>query len=326
MMTTMMTTMKGAVMMKSPTVRARAPRATAAAAAATTTTAAPVTPRPFAATRGGARRGAVCVPRSTAGDALPPPAVFDAACAASEKKSAQAPATTLTLSFTAGALIGLGAMLMTAVGGSSPALASANPGLSAFLKGAIGLPAGLTMVILTGAELFTGNVFVMTSGLLKGAVDASALARSWALSYVGNFAGSVFMAWLAYTALTAAAPATTAAAIGIATAKASLPFSAAFAKGVLCNWLVCLAVWGTMATTSVAGKILAIFWPITMFVTLGFEHSVANMFLIPHGMMLGANVTWAQMMTGNIIPVTLGNIVGAAVFVAGAHYIAYGKK
>ena len=321
--TTTMATMRGGA-------RAVTPRVTPRVTTTTTTT----TTMAMATTRGVVSTGRKATPaprarvvvRNTAGDALPPPAVFDAACAASEKKSAQAPGTTLTLSFTAGALIGLGAMLMTAVGGSSPALASANPGLSAFLKGAIGLPAGLTMVILTGAELFTGNVFVMTSGLLKGAVDAAALARSWALSYVGNFAGSVFMAWLAYTALTAAAPATTAAAIGIATAKASLPFSAAFAKGVLCNWLVCLAVWGTMATTSVAGKILAIFWPITMFVTLGFEHSVANMFLIPHGMMLGANVTWAQMMTGNIIPVTLGNIVGAAVFVAGAHYIAYGKK
>ena len=255
-----------------------------------------------------------------------PPAVFDAACGASEKKGAQAPATTLTLGFSAGALIGLGALLMTCVGGASPGLASANPGLSAFLKGAIGLPAGLTMVILTGGELFTGNVMVMLSGLLNGVVDAGKLARSWALSYVGNFAGSVFMAWMAYTAMTAAAPAATAAAVGIATTKASLPFGVAVAKGVLCNWLVCLAVWGTMATTSVAGKILAIFWPITTFVALGFEHSVANMFLIPHGMLLGADVTFAQMMMNNIIPVTIGNVIGAAVFVTGVHWLAYGKK
>lgn len=262
----------------------------------------------------------------TRADALAPPAVFDAACAASEKKSAQAPTTTLTLGFAAGALIGLGALLMTCVGGASPALAANNPGLSAFVKGAIGLPAGLTMVILTGAELFTGNVFVMLSGALNGVANERQVARSWALSYAGNFAGSVFMAYMAYTAMTAASPAASAAAVGIATAKASLPFVAAFTKGVLCNWLVCLAVWGTMATTSVAGKILAIFWPITTFVALGFEHSVANMFLIPHGMLLGANVSWAQMMTGNIIPVTLGNIVGAAVFVAGVHWLAYGKK
>ena len=266
------------------------------------------------------------VPRASVGDALAPPAVFEAACGAAEKKGAQTPTTTLTLGFSAGALIGFGALLMTCVGGASPALASANPGLSAFLKGAIGLPAGLTMVILTGGELFTGNVMVMLSGLLTGAVDAGKLARSWALSYVGNFAGSVFMAWMAYTAMAAAAPAATAAAVGIATTKASLPFGVAVAKGVLCNWLVCLAVWGTMATTSVAGKILAIFWPITTFVALGFEHSVANMFLIPHGMLLGADVTFAQMMTNNIIPVTIGNVIGAAVFVAGVNWLAYGKK
>jgi len=271
-----------------------------------------------------AKRGVV--PRASAGDALAPPAVFEAACGAAEKKGAQTPTTTLTLGFSAGALIGFGALLMTCVGGASPALASANPGLSAFLKGAIGLPAGLTMVILTGGELFTGNVMVMLSGLLTGAVDAGKLARSWALSYVGNFAGSVFMAWMAYTAMAAAAPAATAAAVGIATTKASLPFGVAVAKGVLCNWLVCLAVWGTMATTSVAGKILAIFWPITTFVALGFEHSVANMFLIPHGMLFGADVTFAQMMTNNIIPVTIGNVIGAAVFVAGVNWLAYGKK
>ena len=268
----------------------------------------------------------VVVPRASVGDALAPPAVFEAACGAAEKKGAQTPTTTLTLGFSAGALIGFGALLMTCVGGASPALASANPGLSAFLKGAIGLPAGLTMVILTGGELFTGNVMVMLSGLLTGAVDAGKLARSWALSYVGNFAGSVFMAWMAYTAMAAAAPAATAAAVGIATTKASLPFGVAVARGVLCNWLVCLAVWGTMATTSVAGKILAIFWPITTFVALGFEHSVANMFLIPHGMLLGADVTFAQMMTNNIIPVTIGNVIGAAVFVAGVNWLAYGKK
>ena len=263
------------------------------------------------------RASGVVVPRASVGDALAPPAVFEAACGAAEKKGAQTPTTTLTLGFSAGALIGFGALLMTCVGGASPALASANPGLSAFLKGAIGLPAGLTMVILTGGELFTGNVMVMLSGLLTGAVDAGKLARSWALSYVGNFAGSVFMAWMAYTAM---------AAVGIATTKASLPFGVAVAKGVLCNWLVCLAVWGTMATTSVAGKILAIFWPITTFVALGFEHSVANMFLIPHGMLLGADVTFAQMMTNNIIPVTIGNVIGAAVFVAGVNWLAYGKK
>merc|ERR1719183_453633 len=93
-------------------------------------------------------------------------------------------------------------------------------------------------------------------------------------------------------------------AIAIATMKATtLPVTVAFVRGVLCNWLVCLAVWGTMASTSVAGKILAIFWPISTFVALGFEHSVANMFLIPHGILCGAQVSVADMMLNNIIPV-----------------------
>lgn len=247
-------------------------------------------------------------------------------CATAEKKASQDPTTTVVLGFSAGALIGIGALLMSCVGGASPALAAANPGLCNFLKGAVGLPAGLTLVILTGAELFTGNVMTMLSGLFAKRVETGAVMRNWVLSYLGNFIGSVVMAYLAFGANTAAAPAAKAAVVGIATMKATLPFSVAFFKGVLCNWLVCLAVWGTMASTSVAGKILAIFWPISAFVTLGFEHSVANMFLIPHGMLNGAQVTVGEMMMNNIIPVTLGNMVAAAVFVAGIHYYAYGRK
>ena len=247
-------------------------------------------------------------------------------CATAEKKAAQDPTTTVVLGFSAGALIGIGALLMSCVGGASPALATANPGLCNFLKGAVGLPAGLTLVILTGAELFTGNVMTMLSGLFAKRVETGAVMRNWVLSYLGNFIGSVVMAYLAFGANTAAAPAAKAAVVGIATMKASLPFSVAFFKGVLCNWLVCLAVWGTMASTSVAGKILAIFWPISAFVTLGFEHSIANMFLIPHGMLNGAQVTVGEMMMNNIIPVTLGNMFAAAVFVAGIHYYAYGRQ
>jgi len=278
-------------------------------------------------TASNARRDLRVVANATpGGDALPPPAVFNTVCTAAEKKAAQDPATTLVLGFSAGALVGLGALLMSCVGTASPALASANPGLCNFLKGAVGLPAGLTLVILTGAELFTGNVMTMLSGVLTKRIKTEALIRNWALSYAGNFIGSVVMAYLAFGAATAAAPALKAAVIGIATTKASLPFSVAFFKGVLCNWLVCLAVWGTMATTSVAGKILAIFWPITTFVALGFEHSVANMFLIPHGILNGAQVTVSDMMMNNIIPVTLGNVFSAAVFVAGIHFFAYGRE
>ena len=296
------------------------------------------------------------------GDALPPPAVFNVSCsfstdwpdshdalvkpdlepcliyrllcssltqavlATAEKKAAQDLSTTLVLGFSAGALIGIGALLMSCVGASSPALATANPGLCNFLKGAVGLPAGLTLVILTGAELFTGNVMTMFSGLLAKRIEAGALFRNWLLSYAGNFIGSIVMAYLAFGAKTASAPAAKAAVVGIATSKISLSFGVALCKGILCNWLVCLAVWGTMASTSVAGKVLAIFWPITAFVTLGFEHSVANMFLIPHGMLNGAQITVKDMMLNNILPVTLGNVISAVIFVAGLHFWAYGRQ
>ena len=296
------------------------------------------------------------------GDALPPPAVFNVSCsfstdwpdshdalvkpelepcliyrllfssltqavlATAEKKAAQDLSTTLVLGFSAGALIGIGALLMSCVGASSPALAAANPGLCNFLKGAVGLPAGLTLVILTGAELFTGNVMTMFSGLLAKRIEAGALFRNWLLSYAGNFIGSIVMAYLAFGAKTASAPAAKAAVVGIATSKVSLSFGVALCKGILCNWLVCLAVWGTMASTSVAGKVLAIFWPITAFVTLGFEHSVANMFLIPHGMLNGAQITVKDMMLNNILPVTLGNVISAVIFVAGLHFWAYGRQ
>mmetsp|Transcript_12730 Transcript_12730/g.20613 ORF Transcript_12730/g.20613 Transcript_12730/m.20613 type:complete len:167 (+) Transcript_12730:111-611(+) len=166
----------------------------------------------------------------------------------------------------------------------------------------------------------------MLSGLFSKRVSAAALMRNWSLSFVGNFLGCLALAYLAVGANTAAAPAAKAAAMGLAAAKCALPFSVAFIKGILCNWLVCLAIWGTMASTSVAGKILAIFWPISMFVALGFEHSVANMFIIPHGMLCGAKVTVGQMMMNNILPVTLGNILGAAVFASGLMYWSYGRK
>ena len=116
---------------------------------------------------------------SCSASALPPPAVFDAACTMSASKADYPWDKTLVLGFLAGSLIGIGALLCSVVSGSSPGLASSNPGLASFVKGAIGLPAGLSMVILTGGELFTGNVFVMLSGLLSGKVKLTDLLKNW---------------------------------------------------------------------------------------------------------------------------------------------------
>jgi len=258
--------------------------------------------------------------------ALPPPAVFKAIVGASKAKAAYPLMKTLVLSFSAGALIGIGALLCTHVGGSSPALAAANPGLCDFLKGAVGLPVGLALVVLTGAELFTGNVMVMLAGYLNKTVTAGQAVKNWLVSYMGNFVGSLFLAYLSFCACTMAAPPFSTAAVKIATGKATLPFGVAFAKGILCNWLVCLAVWCAMASNTIMGKLGAIWFPISTFICLGFEHSVANMFIIPQGMLAGASITWSQFIFGNLVPVTLGNIVGAAIFVVGIHHIAYAEK
>jgi formate/nitrite transporter len=232
---------------------------------------------------------------------------------------------TLVLGFLAGSLIGIGALLCSVVSGSSPALASSNPGLASFVKGAIGLPAGLAMVILTGAELFTGNVFFMLSGLLTKKVNSKDLAKNWFWSFNGNFLGSIFVALLAFMAKTTASEVLTASVAKAALAKVSMGFGTLFAKGILCNWLVCLAVWMAMASNTITGKLMGLFIPISTFVALGFEHSVANMFLISQGMLARADITIKQFLLGNMLPVTLGNIVGSAVFVAFAHYYVYGR-
>uniref|UniRef100_A0A7S2Z4F3 Nitrite transporter n=1 Tax=Chloropicon laureae TaxID=464258 RepID=A0A7S2Z4F3_9CHLO len=212
--------------------------------------------------------------------AVPPPQVFQSACSTSMAKAKYSWDKTLVLGFLAGSLIGIGALLCSVVAGSSPTLAANNPGLSSFVKGAIGLPAGLAMVILTGAELFTGNVFIMLSGLLTGKVNLADVCKSWFWSFNGNFAGSLFVAAMAFLAQTTSSEALTASVAKVAVAKVSMGFTTLFAKGVLCNWLVCLAVWMAMASNSIPGKLLSIFIPISTFVTLGFEHSVANMYAV----------------------------------------------
>lgn len=255
--------------------------------------------------------------------ALTPSKVYEAASRAAAAKAAQPLEVTLVLGFSAGALIGMGAALLTSVGASSPELFKDNVGEDNFLKGAVGLPAGLTLVVLTGSELFTSNVFTMLAGVLQGQVKTTAMLRNWVASYVGNFIGSIFLAVLVQQAGILAPPALHNGAIAVANLKANFTFYEAFCRGIVCNWLVCLAIWCAMCSPSIAGKILGIFWPISMFVALGTEHCVANMYLIPQGMLAGADISVGKFLL-NIIPVTLGNMVGGAVFVAGIGHIAYG--
>lgn len=238
----------------------------------------------------------------------------------------------ILLSFLAGAYIAFGGLL--AVVASAGMLKAGAPiGLEKFVFGAV-FPVGLIIVVIAGSELFTGNVMFMTLGVLDGSASVGGLAKNWVLSWIFNFVGALFVAYvLAFmggicpTDATAPAYAISAKAIAVAEAKVTMPFETALIKGIGCNWLVCLAVWLANASDDIIGKIVGIWFPIMAFVCIGFEHSVANMFFIPLGMFLGAEgVNWGSIIVSNLIPVTIGNIIGGAVFVACIYWFTFLKE
>jgi formate/nitrite transporter len=139
------------------------------------------------------------------------------------------------------------------------------------------------MVILTGGELFTGNVFFMLTGWLSKKVSAKQLAVNWSVSFLGNFLGALFIAYMAFQAGTTATQPWLGATMSVAAFKSSLPLATAITRGILCNWMVCTAIWFATAAQSAAGKFLGIWLLVSSFVAMGFEHSIANMFLIPLG-------------------------------------------
>lgn len=178
------------------------------------------------------------------------------------------------------------------------------------------------MTLVGGGELFTGNTALVTAAVVEKKTTMKNLMKNWFFSYAGNFVGSLLMAYLAFNGQTLGDGA---AAVLTANMKVSYPFKTLFIRGILCNWLVCMAVYMASGCTSLISKMVAIWFPISAFIALGLDHSVANMFLIPLGMMRGAPITTAQFITSNLIPVTLGNIVGGAGCVALGYSAAYGS-
>ncbi|MDL2246116.1 formate/nitrite transporter family protein [Methanobrevibacter sp. OttesenSCG-928-K11] len=227
------------------------------------------------------------------------------------------------LGFLAGAYIAFGGMLAE-IANAGMVAAGFPIGLSKFVFGAV-FPVGLMLVVIAGSELFTGNVMYLTMGILDGQADFGGLAKNWVVSWIFNFVGALFVAYvLAYLSGIMTDPALATGAISVATKKVALSWDQAFIRAIGCNWLVCLAVYLAFASDDIVGKIFGIWFPIMAFVTIGFEHSVANMFFIPLGMFLGAEgVTWTNMIVNNLIPVTLGNIVGGAIFVACLYWFVY---
>lgn len=211
-------------------------------------------------------------------------------------------------------------------------------GLGRMVAGTV-FAAGLVMVIIAGGELFTGNVLIIAS-VAERKTTVAKLLRNWIIVYIGNFIGAVFIAFCCYYGgqFSGGDSLLGAVTVKIAAGKVTMPFMKAFVMGILCNWLVSLAVWMSYSSTEVIGKIFAIFFPIWVFVTCGFEHCIANMYYIPAGIFAKADfgalsgvaaesldaLSWLGMLN-NLLPVTLGNIVGAGVFVALAYWIAYRK-
>jgi formate/nitrite transporter len=215
----------------------------------------------------------------------------------------------------AGAFIAFGALFYLAV------LTGADPN-SGPVRAAAGVAfsLGLVLVIVGGAELFTGNALLVMAWV-DGRVKARAVARNWIIVYLANFAGAVVVLGLVWLAgLDEGALAATAAEIALQ--KASLTPGELVGRGILCNVLVCLAVWLSFAARDAAGKVLVIVPPIAAFVALGFEHSIANMFLLPFGMLAGAAIGPGDI-AANLFWVTLGNLIGGGGGVTVSYWAAY---
>jgi formate/nitrite transporter len=224
----------------------------------------------------------------------------------------------LMLGMLAGAFIGLGSLYSVIVV-SDPTLPLA---LQRVLAG-IAFSLGLLLVVVAGAELFTGNNLIAMAWA-EGKVTSGELVFNWFVVCSANFAGAVVLASIVF--LSGHADAYAATYVKIATAKTSLPFVKAFFSGVMCNVLVCLAVWMTLAGRSVVDKAAAVVFPVSAFVAAGFEHSVANMYLIPLGTMLQAAAGQPVQTFGlvrNLVPVIAGNLVGGSVLVALVYYVIY---
>ncbi len=275
-------------------------------------------------------------------DAVLPPEMAKKAEEAGVKKSNLDVLSTFVLAVLAGAFIAFGAIFATTVlAGSGAAL---GYGCARLLAGVV-FSLGLILVIVAGAELFTGNNLLVMAWA-GGRISTVRLLRNWALVYLGNLVGSVGIAALVFLSgqFAFGKGAVGMVALRTAEAKLSLGFSQAFVLGILCNVLVCLAVWLTLSARTVTDKVLAIVPPIAAFVAAGFEHSVANMYFVPVALFIKSGAPdsfwsmtkespasfdklgWSQFLFGNLLPVTLGNIVGGAVLVGLVYWFIYLRK
>jgi formate transporter len=271
-------------------------------------------------------------------DALPPADVARKAETVGVTKASMAAVDVFVLAVLAGAFIALGAAFATTVGSD----AGGTPyGLTRLVVG-LAFTLGLILVVVAGAELFTGNNLIVMAWASRR-VSTVLLLRNWAIVYVGNFVGAFGTALLVWVGkqYTFGHGAVGVTALAIASTKTGYGFGQAVALGALCNALVCLAVWLTYGAHTTTDKILAVIPPIAAFVALGFEHSVANMYFVPvallvktdHSWIAGAtglpdlsHVTWGHFFLDNLLPVTIGNVIGGGIMVGAVYWFVYLRR
>jgi formate transporter len=268
-------------------------------------------------------------------DALPPPGMAARAEEIGTAKASLATSKLFVLAILAGAFIALGAVFATTTTAGSAELAF---GVTRLLAG-LTFSLGLILVVVAGAELFTGNNLVVMAWAGRR-VTTGRLLWTWLLVYLGNFVGALATAVLVFLSgqYELGGGAVGEQALAIATAKTDLEFGRAILLGALCNALVCLAIWLTYSARSTADKILAIVPPIAAFVAAGFEHSVANMYFIPAGLLLKedsgwlagleqapdlSGLTWGAFFLDNLVPVTIGNVIGGTIMVGAVYWFVY---
>ncbi len=287
-------------------------------------------------------------------DALLPAAMASKAEDIGVKKASLNVLSMFALAILAGAFIAIGAIFATTVAAGSMAISAAD-GTAAFKTGlpygvtrllaGLVFSVGLILVVVGGAELFTGNNLI-TMAFMSGKVKLTALLQNWVVVYIGNFVGSVLTALIVFLSkqYTFGGNAIGLAALNTGNTKTGFDFIQAVALGIMCNALVCMAVWLCYSARSTTDRILAIIPPISCFVAAGFEHSVANMYFIPVALFIKnfdstvynaivkssginfSNLTWGNFFIKNLLPVTIGNIIGGAFMVGVIYWFVYLRK
>lgn len=276
----------------------------------------------------------------------PHAAILESVCAGGIGRTKQTLVATVFLAFLAGSYIAFGGLLAIRSAGALPVEIWGS--LAKLIFGMV-FPLGLMLVIVCGADLFTGNCLTLTAARLQGRIGTFGVVRSLVFSYLGNFAGALFVAWtmvkgagMLFEVSSDGHMPWAAFTIKMANAKVALDPMSAFWRGVGCNWLVCLAIYSAAEAKDTAGRILSLWMPTMAFVAIGFEHCVANMFFIPAALFVAADpryaalaaagkaplltADWSSFLLQNLTYVTAGNVVGGALFVAVFYCVAHVRE